>query len=375
MKQFVEGLEKRSLLSTVELQDKSIIVWGTDGPDRIDIDVDRRGRIIVDVNGETKTYNPADLRGIFVDAGADDDIVTLSDAVKLAATLVGGAGADQLRGGGSDDLLDGGGGNDRIDGGKGFDQLVNSRGIDRAKSTESTSPRSSGSLKWNDYLLPLGYSVEQTFLQINPTGNLGGQRQSSQTVTLGSNAIGSYFNSGFGSSVTGVTLTSTINNAAGNVSFTDLLTLAENYAGTVGQGNTDTTYGPEMSFGELLNLAQGYGTLVLSPGPTSVVQALPVSTDEFAGRVFLDSNSNGVRNGADAGMAGIRVFVDRNSNGRWDRGEQFTRTNSDGQWNMTITGRTGRLAVTPVDGRRVTTRNVTDLSWPSIGRSVFFGLR
>ena len=60
--------------------------------------------------------------------GGDDD-VWVDHAVTAPATLVGGAGSDQLQGGAGPDTLDGGTGSDRLDGGRGADTL--SGGADR----------------------------------------------------------------------------------------------------------------------------------------------------------------------------------------------------------------------------------------------------
>ena len=71
------------------------------------------------------------------------------------------------------------------------------------------------------------------------------------------------------------------------------------------------------------DLVTGRGT----PIANRVVQDL-VGTGSIAGNVFVDNNSDGVKNGADASITGVNVFLDANGNGSLDAGGATSITNS-----------------------------------------------
>lgn len=61
----------------------------------------------------------------------------------------------------------------------------------------------------------------------------------------------------------------------------------------------------------------------------SAAHALPIS---ITGTVFNDLNVDGIRQAADKGLGGRKVFVDANGNGVLDKGEVFARTDSHGNF-------------------------------------------
>src|SRR5207302_1136674 len=84
--------------------------------------------IYVTVNGVTQTFAAVNVNGVSVDAGAGNDRVMLmrasgANAVKVNATILGGAGDDYLQGGSGNDSINGGAGNDTLLGGLGNDTL------------------------------------------------------------------------------------------------------------------------------------------------------------------------------------------------------------------------------------------------------------
>jgi Ca2+-binding RTX toxin-like protein len=79
-----------------------------------------------DVNNVDPTTDVHKLTGIYVDAGAGNNVITLDPSVTLPATLIGGSGDDQLTGGSGPNTISGGGGNDTLKGGSGNDLISDS---------------------------------------------------------------------------------------------------------------------------------------------------------------------------------------------------------------------------------------------------------
>jgi hypothetical protein len=52
----------------------------------------------------------------------------------------------------------------------------------------------------------------------------------------------------------------------------------------------------------------------------------------LSGIIFNDANNNATRDGGEAGIGGVRVFVDGNANGRYDVGENFVLSNAAGHY-------------------------------------------
>jgi hypothetical protein len=55
----------------------------------------------------------------------------------------------------------------------------------------------------------------------------------------------------------------------------------------------------------------------------------------IAGSVFRDANANGVRDGGEAGMAGVKIYLDANTNGAFDAGEKSVVTDAAGNYKLT----------------------------------------
>jgi len=70
------------------------------------------------------------VAGFEVNAGSDDDSVTVSRGVSIGVTMRGGSGRDTLTGGGGPDKLIGGEGNDKLSGGAGDDVIFGGPGND-----------------------------------------------------------------------------------------------------------------------------------------------------------------------------------------------------------------------------------------------------
>jgi len=83
------------------------------------------------------------------------------------------------------------------------------------------------------------------------------------------------------------------------------------------------------------NIAQ---TVVISSPNTQTVS--PVFTfskrSEISGRVFVDSNANGLRDPADLPLEAWQVFIDANGNGQLDDGEPVDSTNHDGVYALYV---------------------------------------
>src|SRR5262249_15501495 len=116
----------------VALVGRTLMVEGTNGPDRIAITPARpAGAVRVVVDGVTRVYEG--VGALVVRAGAGDDVVRVGGRVTLPALIEGeagndrlqaGSGAQNLLGGDGDDVLIGGGGRPALDGGSGRDRIV-----------------------------------------------------------------------------------------------------------------------------------------------------------------------------------------------------------------------------------------------------------
>ncbi|MEX0611431.1 MAG: GEVED domain-containing protein, partial [Pirellulales bacterium] len=65
-------------------------------------------------------------------------------------------------------------------------------------------------------------------------------------------------------------------------------------------------------------------------------QDAPVQQFDVTGTVYADLNGDGMFNGDDTPAPGIRVYQDVNRSGGHDAGEQFTETDANGQYTLTI---------------------------------------
>jgi len=79
----------------------------------------------------------------------------------------------------------------------------------------------------------------------------------------------------------------------------------------------------------------------------------------ISGRVFGDSNGNGVRDPGEVGMGLWKVFVDLNKDGVLDGNDLSTTTDFFGKWSFGgLTKGTYLIRVVPVDGLAATTATV-----------------
>ena len=87
-------------------------------------------KMLVVVDGVGHQFEAAEVSALIVNGKNGNDTVTLSNAVRIAATLNGGDGNDNLTGGRGKDVLNGGSGNDILTGGVGSDSLIGGLGND-----------------------------------------------------------------------------------------------------------------------------------------------------------------------------------------------------------------------------------------------------
>ena len=116
----------------------TLLINGTDAANRITV-TQRRTNLVVNVDGEIKSYRARSVRRITITGLGGDDYIFVSGGIYSSAnidggdgndTLVGDYGNDTLLGGAGDDVLTGHGGNDRLVGGAGNDILHGHAGND-----------------------------------------------------------------------------------------------------------------------------------------------------------------------------------------------------------------------------------------------------
>jgi hypothetical protein len=81
----------------------------------------------------------------------------------------------------------------------------------------------------------------------------------------------------------------------------------------------------------------GAGYYRVGLAENSVVTDLDFGAVRYAsatGSVFFDNNGNGLRDGADAGLEGVTLYVDANRNALFDEGELSTQTNASGDYRI-----------------------------------------
>ncbi|MGF1634773.1 MAG: calcium-binding protein [Phycisphaerae bacterium] len=131
----IEQLEARRLLAAALDTQGLLTVFGTDGDDTITFAVGR-DELTVFVNGTASRFGVADVKRVYVNALAGDDLVVLGRRLEVPASLVGGTGDDTLSGSLGDDTLVGGDGHDVLNGRGGNDHLNGEAGDDILVSTE-----------------------------------------------------------------------------------------------------------------------------------------------------------------------------------------------------------------------------------------------
>lgn len=135
----LDYLESRTLLAVWAGLDGGILtVQAGAGNDVITVDVSD-GQLSVRVNSAVLTAPAADVKRIRIRAGAGDDRVVISEAVRIRADMFGGPGNDLLAGGPLPSRLFGEAGHDTLVGGTGRDVLVGGQGIDTVDYSSRTS--------------------------------------------------------------------------------------------------------------------------------------------------------------------------------------------------------------------------------------------
>jgi hypothetical protein len=133
-----ETLESRKLFS-VTLVDGALTVVGTAEADHLAVGRNET-MIVVNDNGTSSTWNPAEVMSIAVNGlGGNDDIAVLRGVLKPIRIdagagddrVHGGTGRELILGGLGRDLLEGGGGGDQLEGGPDDDMIVGGPGEDR----------------------------------------------------------------------------------------------------------------------------------------------------------------------------------------------------------------------------------------------------
>jgi Ca2+-binding RTX toxin-like protein len=133
MNQF-DTLERRRLLSTVQLNGSTLEITGTTGNDFIDVSFDETAlQIKVVTSGDPdQSFDPDDVDFISVHAlGGDDYVSILVVGVVVPSTVSGGDGNDVLLGGVGNDSMSGNAGRDTLLGSVGNDRLAGNGGRDR----------------------------------------------------------------------------------------------------------------------------------------------------------------------------------------------------------------------------------------------------
>jgi PKD repeat protein len=152
----LESLEGRRLLSSVAIDDGSLVIYGNKTSSN-ELGVYRSGSNLVAFhNGDTRTIDYTSVSRIFIYGSSDNDKIWITPEVTKAAVIRGYAGDDVLYGGGGNEWIYGGKGNDRawgnrgndfVSGGDGTDQLWGGTGrneVDGGAGTDEIHQDSSG---------------------------------------------------------------------------------------------------------------------------------------------------------------------------------------------------------------------------------------
>src|SRR6185369_11590153 len=77
-------------------------------------------------------------------------------------------------------------------------------------------------------------------------------------------------------------------------------------------------------------IAQGFGVSgATTPAPT------PAATGTISGTVFNDLNANLKRDTEEGVLSAWKIYIDANDNHQFDAGEQYTTTDSSGNYKLT----------------------------------------
>jgi Ca2+-binding RTX toxin-like protein len=118
----VQTLESRRFLAAT-LVDGVLTVVGTSGNDDLRVFAGANNDIIARTNVADQSFPRGDVTAITLDGFRGNDLIAISQKLKISATLTGSAGSDTLMGGGASDSINGSTGNDSLLGGPGNDLL------------------------------------------------------------------------------------------------------------------------------------------------------------------------------------------------------------------------------------------------------------
>lgn len=125
-------LDSSTLLQGFALvKNGALRIAGTSGNDQIGVGYDgTASKLLVVRNGIGRVFSTSGVYKIIVDAGAGDDVITITKAGRYRTLIVGGTGNDKITTGGGRDYLSGGTGNDSLYAGSSEDTLLGDAGND-----------------------------------------------------------------------------------------------------------------------------------------------------------------------------------------------------------------------------------------------------
>jgi uncharacterized protein YkwD len=118
-------LEDRTVPTTASLTGGVLNVFGTSGPDVIQIG---QSNGLISISDVATSFSAAQVSLISVEAGASDDVVAIGQSVTAKTWVFGNSGNDRITGGGGSLIAYGGSGNDTLVGGAGADSLYGGLG-------------------------------------------------------------------------------------------------------------------------------------------------------------------------------------------------------------------------------------------------------
>jgi hypothetical protein len=90
----------------------------------------------------------------------------------------------------------------------------------------------------------------------------------------------------------------------------------------------------------------------------------------ISGRVYNDSDRDGVLDSTESGISGVRVYDDKNLNGVYDSGERSTTTSSTGSYTLSgLTAGARTIRIVLPSGRTLTSASSHKLT-PTSGQSI-----
>lgn len=107
----------------------SVEVRGTAGPDTISV-WQSGSQLLVDINGQQRTYMVDGVTRVSVTGDAGDDTITIAAGLTIPCSIIGQTGDDTITGGDGNDTIYGGDGHDSITGGAGDDSIYGNFGND-----------------------------------------------------------------------------------------------------------------------------------------------------------------------------------------------------------------------------------------------------